>query len=80
MSRYAVARHGIAATTAALVYDTRQLEHVLDDADCRELAHLLAEWLAECLTHLALHECGFAPTAVLQQAGVRFSEDGEQVA
>jgi hypothetical protein len=42
MSCYVTARHGIAATTAALVYDTRQLERILDDADCRYLAWQLA--------------------------------------
>jgi hypothetical protein len=77
MSCYVTARHGIAATTAALVYDTRQLERILDDADCRYLAWQLAHWVAECLTHLAAHGCERCPELVLREAGVRFSEDGQ---
>jgi hypothetical protein len=79
-ANYATARHGIAAVTCALTYDTRQLERVLDDADCRHLAGTLAHWLAECLTHLAAHDCPDAPTVALRRAGVRYSEEGEQVA
>jgi hypothetical protein len=70
----AVGLDGIAAVTAALVFDTRQLEHVLDDADCRDLARVLAHWVAESLTHAAAHGCAW-PEYVLRQAGVRFSAE-----
>jgi hypothetical protein len=80
MSRNAVALDAIAATTCALTYDTRQLEHVLDDTDTRDLARTLANWCAELLTHLAAHDCPDAPISMLRNAAVRFSTDGEQVA
>jgi hypothetical protein len=80
MSRYSTALHGIAATTCALTFDTRQLERVLDDSDCRELAGTLAHWLAEVLVHTAAHGCARCPELILREAGVRFSDDGEQVA
>jgi hypothetical protein len=77
---HATARLGVAATTAALTFDYEQLELVLDDADTRDLARLLAEWTAESLVHAAAHGCDWCPEPVLRRAGVMFSEDGEQAA
>jgi hypothetical protein len=73
--RHATARHAVAATTAALVFDDHELDRILDDADTRDLARLLAEWVAESLTHAAMHDCTLCPEPVLRHAGVRFAED-----
>jgi hypothetical protein len=78
--RNATARAAIAAVTCSLTFDDRQLEHILDDADCWYLAGTLAGWCAELLTHLAAHDCPDAPIAVLRHAGLMYSEDEGQVA
>jgi hypothetical protein len=73
----AIGLDGVAAVTAALTFDTRQLERILDDTDTRDLARTLAGWCAELLTHLAAHDCPDAPISVLRHAGIRYSEDGQ---
>ena len=65
---------GIAALTAALADDNAQLERILDDSDCREVACLLAHWMAESLDVVAKASGGdWSPTQVLRQNGIRFA-------
>jgi hypothetical protein len=78
--RHATARHGVAAVTAALTFDYDQVDRILDDADTRDLARLLAEWVSESLVHAASHGCTWSPEPVLRHAGVRFMAVEEDAA
>jgi hypothetical protein len=63
-----------------LTFDSRQLERILADTDCRDLAYTLAHWLAEMLVHAAAHGCNKCPIQILRDAGVRFAHEEESAA